>query len=219
MRIKAIRFLALLLMSLFLSACAHNPSSSENIPDGYERRYITFPTSLTEKNEYNAPIFDIEPFTLEIYLPEGWTIQESVVMSQNGQNPFANVDGIFSIQSLLNEKGESVGSIGYNLAPVVQDTNRDPMALFAGITLAQHYFDCKESFVPIIETETQLVALTDVIYDCPADDTEGESIITNYGILLRDEVVDVYIAIELAANALTEDHVKTIAASLSLSRE
>lgn len=217
---KLARFLTLILATAFLSACAHEPIENEHIPDGYERRYITFPTSLSEKNEYNAPIFDIEPFALEVYLPEGWTIEEAAVATQNGQTPVASVDGIFSIQYLFNEKGEPVGSIGYNLAPAVEGANRDPMALFAGITLAQHHFDCKEAFTPIIETATQLLALTDVIHNYPVDgQTEEKGITTNYGILLRDESIGVYVAIELETDTVTENQVNTIATSLSLRKE
>lgn len=218
MRGKLIPFVAVALTALLLSACSSEPAGSENIPDGFSVKYITFPTSLLEKNEYNASVFDIEPFTLEICLPEGWNIQEAAVMSQSGQESFPSVDGIFSVQCLLNEAGKPTGSVGYSLAPIVEETNRDPMALFAGITLAQHRFDCKETFTPIVETERQLVALADVIYSYSVNEqSETGDIVRNCGILLRDETVGVYIAIEIQAGALTEEQLMFIATSLSLS--
>ncbi len=177
---------------------------------------ITFPLSTDKKNEYNAHIYETTPFVVSFRLPEGWSVVDDTVLHQNGAEVFPSVDGIFCTVYLLNEKGDAVGSLGYNLAPAVDAGNRDPMALFAGITLAQHYFDCHDAFTPIRESESQLVAITDVITHTSANDREENPVSVNKGILLRDEALSVYIAIELQADALTDKQVQEIADSLSL---
>lgn len=206
MNIKKMRFCVLLtLLFLLPPACAQPAAHTGN----YEAKTITFPTSKTEMTEFNADIFAVQPFAVELSLPKGWTIQEAAVRASEGKNVFPSVDGIFCIQCILNEKGEPVGSIGYTLAPAVEAGERDPMALFAGVTLGRHHFDCKETFTPLTDTETLLTAQTDVV----DDDVDGS---TNFGILLRDETAGVFLAIELQSDAVTTEQASDIAKSLKI---
>lgn len=181
----------------------------------YEPHQIVLPSSLLEKNSYNADIFEIDPFAVNLYLPAGWTVQEAAGMLREGQETYPVVDGLFSVQCILDETGRPVGSLGYNLAPTYEDATDDPMALFAGITMAKHFFDCRETFEPVLETDGLLVATADVVQDYSAN--EGREETRNRGILLRDEKAGVYAAIELDSGALTGEQVLMIAERLSLS--
>lgn len=181
----------------------------------WELHQVVLPSSLLEKNDYNAEIFAIAPFAVNLYLPVGWTVREAASMRQEGEEIYPTVDGLFSVQWILDETGQPVGSLGYNLAPVYEEETDDPMALFAGITMAKHRFDVFETFAPVTEDDGLLVARTDVVQEySPAE--EGEAA-RNHGILLRDEEFGVYVAIELDSDVLTEEQVAGIAAQLSLS--
>lgn len=178
----------------------------------YEVHQVALPSSLLEKNDYNAEIFEIDPFAVNLYLPVGWTVQEAAIRQQEGRETYPAAVGLFSVQCILDETGRPVGSLGYNLAPVYEETTDNPMALFAGITMADHHFDVWETFVPVVEDDGLVVAMADVVQN------EGETEeIRNRGILLRDEAFGVYVAVELDSGALTEEQALDIAARLSLS--
>lgn len=181
----------------------------------WELHQVVLPSSLLEKNSYNAEIFEIAPFAVNLYLPAGWTVREAASMRQEGEEIFPTVDGLFSVQCILDETGRPVGSLGYNLAPVYEEATDNPMALFAGITMAKHWFDVADTFVPVAEGGGLLVAMTRVVQeDSP---NEGGGATYNHGILLRDEKFGVYAAIELDSGALTEQQTLDIAVRLSLS--
>ena len=181
----------------------------------YQLHQVILPSSELEKTDDNAEIFEVDPFAVNLYLPAGWTVREAAAMEQEGEEPYPAVDGIFSIQCILDETGRPVGSLGYNLAPTYEEAIDDPMALFAGITLAKHSFDCRESFVPVTEGEGLLVGTADVVQEYSAN--EGRETTRNRGILLREERFGVYVAIELDSGVLTQEQTLDIAARLSLS--
>lgn len=189
--------------------------SSQGDSAGYELHQVVLPSSEREKNSNNAEIFEIDPFAVNLCLPAGWTVREAASMSQEGKETYPAVDGIFSIQCILDETGRPVGSLGYNLAPTYEYETDDPMALFAGITMAKYRFDVWETYDPVVEAGGLTVALTDVVqeYSHP----EGIETTSNRGFLLRDEGIGVYVAVELESGALTDEQTLAIAGQLSLS--
>lgn len=202
---RAIDLLALVDLALTASEADGN----------WELHQVVLPSGLLEKNSYNAEIFEITPFAVNLYLPAGWTVREAASMRQEGEETYPVVAGLFSVQCILDETGRPVGSLGYNLAPVYEEKTDDPMALFAGITMAKHGFDVADTFVPVTEGGGLLVAMTDVVQDHSPN--EGGEAVYDRGILLRDERFGVYVAIELDSGALTEQQTLDIAVRLSLS--
>lgn len=182
---------------------------------GYTLHELTLPSSDAEKTKYNAFVFD-HSFSMSLCLPEGWEIREAAAMKEEGLEVFEAVDGIFSIQCILDEDQVPVGAIGYNEAPTNQTESGDPMALFAFITMAKHSFICSESppFTWLRDDGNFLLAVTEVQYDHPP--MENLPCTYNRGILARDEKIGVYVAIELDYDSVDEEQLAYIAQSLVL---
>lgn len=217
-KVLALLLAGTLLLTL-LPACAAGNGGAEQGPPGFELHEVLLPSSDREKTEYNAEIYGVEPFTLSLYLPEGWSIQERAARQQAGESIYQAVDGIFSVQCILDEAGTPVGSIGYTLAPQYEEeaAMQDPMALFAGITLAEHYFDCKDSFREVNRTEGGLLTgLADVVDR--SDTAEDGKELSGNGLLARDEQIGVYVAVEFALDELDEEQLLDVAENLRLSR-
>lgn len=181
---------------------------------GYALREITLPADLSGRTEYNADVYDVAPFTLSLCLPEGWTVGSAD--GRSGLHPA--VDGIFSVQYLFDEEGVCVGNLGYALAPACSpDEANVPMALFAGITMSTHSFDCSSAFyVPVRQEDGVTVARTRVVHRVPANETAA-SPEDNYGVLIRDDALGVYVAIELDSDRVTQEQVEQLTGQLSLS--
>ena len=192
----------------------HYDTLPGELPQGYGAQEITLPADLSGRTEYNADVYDVAPFTLSLCLPEGWTVGSAD--GRSGLHPA--VDGIFSVQYLFDEEGVCVGNLGYALAHACSpDEANVPMALFAGITMSTHSFDCSSAFyVPVRQEDGVTVARTRVVHRVPANETAA-SPEDNYGVLIRDDALGVYVAIELDSDQVTQEQVEQLTGQLSLS--
>lgn len=58
------------------SAINSEEKTSSNLSTKTNAQHIIFPANYNEKTEYNASIYEIEPFTLTVDFPDGWTVKE-----------------------------------------------------------------------------------------------------------------------------------------------
>ena len=153
---------------------------------------------------------DLAPFDLSLWLPEGWT-----AVSANGAALYEIADGLEPLAYLRDEEGDIEGVIGFMPAPDAAEAPEEPMALFAGITLASHHFDCRTAFEPVLWEGGRLLALTDAVHEFSPQ--AGEEDYAETGILLRDDNAGVCVAIEIDDDVLPAA-VLRMAHSLQVSR-
>lgn len=135
-------------------------------------------------------LFDLAPFDLSLWLPEGWA-----AVRADGAALYEIADGLEPLAYLRDAEGDIEGVIGFMPAPDAAEAPEEPMALFAGITLAKHHFDCRDAFEPMLWEGGRLLALTDAVHEFGPGD--GEEDYTETGILLRDDNAGVCVAIEI----------------------
>lgn len=208
---KLALLLVILLLLLPLSCCG---KETVELPPGYDLCTVILPSSDREKTRFNAPAFEVEPFQVNLPLPSGWTVREGAELASEPDFP-APIAGLWCIQYLFDEQGTAVGSLGYFLAPVYDDpdTMEDPQALFAGINLARHSFDCKGKYTPVVRKDGLRAATTAVVREAlnAAGDEAGPE---NDGILIRDEKRRICLGIEMEKGRFTPQELTDLATSL-----
>ena len=71
---------------------------------------VSFPANQEGKDEYNAAIYDTEPFTLSVELPEGWTLGDA-----KEKGSAVGPDGLLYTPVGIFREGEQVGTVGFNI--------------------------------------------------------------------------------------------------------
>lgn len=214
---KKARFLRTAALSLglllLLGACSEKAAlkGESAAPEGYSLQQLTFPASDAEKTEYNKAIFDIEPFELQVALPEGWSVGDFA--AQNSDYLFV---GVWARQGIFDENQSCVGAVGYNIVDVDEENKDEPMAIYNQIALGNDYqFAVGSSYNVVKEGDQGKTALVEV-YHSPVlsgGNAEEEPTI-NEGILSYDSAKEVYVAFELDGE-LPEETIGEIAQSLS----
>ena len=188
------------------------------LPSATEPHEIVFPASQKDRTEYNAAIYDIEPFLLRFRLPKGWTARER----ESGEAEEFPLVGVFSIMDIYDAQGAHAGAVGYNLCEIYEGEEDNPQALYSQLTVSNHYCFIVQSdtglkgqnYVPVREDEDFACALAPVGYFPPA--AAEEDVTVNKGILARDKTRQVYIAMEFASEALTDEQYIALAQSVSI---
>ncbi|MCL1822905.1 MAG: hypothetical protein FWG44_01760 [Oscillospiraceae bacterium] len=195
----------------------------------FENKSITFPVSNKYKTEFNAKIYEIEPFNLTFDLPKEWSTKETIL--ELDEERFI-VGGIFSVVDIYNQDGHLVGYVGYNIYSEEEAEVGFPYAIYSQISLANHYrFDAREEYTIVKETDSFITAVTNVIIsanflknsnaDIDKLISEGKIIEGEYGyytkgILSHNTKQHVYIAMEFENNALNEEQFNRVAKSIIL---
>ncbi len=188
-------------------------TNNENNSENYKVNSLVFPSGNDELTEYNADILNIEPFTINITLPEKWQIN------------FDKPDGTafayslcFSTYYIYDENNTCIGTAGYNLIPDLADGDMMPAAIYSQIDLGNDYrFDIREKYDIITSTENLETAITDVYYSNVFNNGNGE--MTNRGIVAYDLSKGVYAAFEFDAEALSQEECVKAAESISISNK
>ena len=183
----------------------------ENIPKNYKINSLVFPSGNDELTEYNADILNIEPFTVNITLPEKWQIN----LDKPDGTAFAYSLG-FSTYYIYDENNICIGTAGYNVIPDLADEDMMPTAIYSQIDLGNDYrFDIREKYDIVTSTENFEAAITDVYYSNAFNN--GNCEITNRGIVAYDLSKGVYAAFEFDAEALSKEECVKAAESISIS--
>lgn len=172
---------------------------------------VQFPAHEFDKTEYNIQIFEIEPFTLQITLPENW----SVVCPKNEEEARLGGAGGFS-PVLIYEGDQLLGSICYNTFEVPREGEYgiEYVAIYNQLMLGAHN-NWNNEYQVVTESETACTATCKI---CVDDPETGEQKFYP-GILSYDKELGVYIAIDFIAGELgdeTENIMSDIAESILL---
>lgn len=178
---------------------------------GFTENTIVFPSGNDEVTEYNKDILNIEKFSVNVLLPDGWGIKAK------NENDKSNVySSVFSIYYIFDENNNIVGTVGYNIIPTELSEN-DLIAnvIYNQIALGNDYcFDIREKYDVVSSSDTCEIAITDVYYSEVI--TEGNGVKYNTGILMYDSLCGVYVAFDLDSKALTYAQCIDIAKSIKI---
>lgn len=194
------------------------PGNSAQPPQGTtiakeQRTSIVFPAYQGGETEYNAEIYEIDPFTLYIDLPDGWSVKMPAAIDQKAALPFTPV--------YLFDGDTYMGYIGYNTFTLYEEDDVPEgdfyKTVYGAIRLGSLYR--WDEYIPISTTNTTETALATVH---TKEEVEGQSAaawpeITVPGILSYDKDMLVYVVIQFEKDAVSEDELKAIAKSITLS--
>lgn len=183
---------------------------------------LSFPTNQNGKKDYNAHIYEIEPFALKLKLPKKWRIQKT---EEEEAATLPYTDGFTPIN--LYEGDVLKATVSYNVFDVNSEEELSQSDYFKAVYLTMRLGSmCRwDPYTPIKTTDTTETAIAVVTYLDPdeIDNYPGAmpsvSQVEVSGILSYDKEMGVYIAIQFAENAVSDQQVKEIAESVSLSRE
>lgn len=178
---------------------------------------LGFPANDYEKTEFNANIYEIEPFSVSFSLPEGWSVEEE---TPENRNEFPVPYFAWSRYGIRNESGEYIGGAGYNIYELYEGASEDDLhMIYNQLALGSGYrFDVDESYRAVKETGKGTTGVMDVCYSDTFYSTmvnDGEECKNNWGILSNNKEKLVYVAFELDSNKVTEEQVTEIAESIA----
>lgn len=187
------------------ASCKVSVKNSQKQAVAEELVTVSFPGDLSEKNEDNAAIFDIDTFSLSFVLPDGWTTDFAADLRAY------DCPGLFSKIGIWNDKGILAGIVGYNIYDVTKD---DPRAVYNQIALGNHYqFDVRDSYKVVKDTSTGTTARC-VVYR--SAQMTGAQEVENYGIVSCNKKLGVYIAMELFSGELSDEQMTVLAESVRI---
>lgn len=178
-------------------------------PDTPQEGSITFPAYREGREDYNAAVYDIQPFQLSIRLPEGWTVRVP---------PQAERRTSYAFTPLWLYQGEEyAGSIAYNTFEIYPDV---PPENFYRMVYNQLMLGS------VINWDNEYTVVRDWGSGCSATVQIMESQVsgvagltdTHPGILAYDRDQLVYVAIELENGRLSGQEVWDLAESLEIYR-
>lgn len=181
---------------------------------------ITFPAYQDGRADYNAYIYDTEPFTLSLKLPEGWTVrlppeEERTPVVAPGLTPVS----IFNGEALA-------ATVYYNVFTLYEgDVPRENFwqTVYPELRLSSMFQ--WDQYTPVKTIETAETATAAVTYLDPNEIENHPGAMPDVpqievpGILSYDKDMLVYVAIQFAEDAvITEQQLNEIAQSVALSR-
>ena len=193
---------AAIILSILLVACA---------AVAYIAFDIRFPFSDKDKTQYNATIYNVEPFQVSLELPEKWGLKERINTAEF--NTGVALSGMWSILDIVNADQEVVGAIGYNTYEEYEGAEDVPQAIYNQIALGNDYhFDVRDSYTVMKENEYGNTAIVDVYYSASINDGKEK---INKGIVSYNKDLLVYVAMEFDDLKTDEVQLELIANSLS----
>ena len=177
---------------------------------------IEFPAHQFMRTEYNAAVLDIQPFTLSLELPEGWSVQvpdgseysEYVISSEN------------SVVYLCNEDHVRVGTVDYDTFELSYEgadaDNEIPYrAVYSDLMLSNHRtWDCDYT---VVKNEGSVNAATCKILSSAMASGTGEEETTPAALAYNSELF-VYVKLSFDDGTVTEAQLEAIARSIDISR-
>lgn len=183
---------------------------SDDADIGLNHFSVTFPTSTDGKDDNNAAVYEIQPFTLDFDLPQGWSLDEHQDGLEHSMMP------AYTLVGLSNESGKMIGAIGYNIYDEYEGAEDDPRTIYNQIALGNDYhFDVRDAYEIVNEVPSGATALTTVYYSASVNDGVEKE---NHGIVSYNREYQVYIAIELSQEDTTVEQARLVAQSIILSR-
>lgn len=214
-------FTALAAAVLLLTGCS-SPAAKESAAQSTtlpSPAMLYFPASDAGKTEYNSDIYAVEPFTVTLILPDGWSATERDVSADSTGKPLS-LASVFSIYDIFNADGTLVGAIGYNLYEPYESDADSVAVVYSQVRMGSGYrFDTDESYTVVREFDTGKTATVNVLSQLAEDGQSAASApeSVNRGILSYDHDKLVFVALEFDAETTTAEQVQSIAESLQIS--
>ena len=163
---------------------------------------MQFPAHNFGKTEYNAKIFGIDPFILQITLPENWSL---VCPKDEGEAQEGGAGGFSPV--LLYEGKRLVGSISYNTFEVPKEGEYgiEHVAIYNQLMLGAHV-NWNNDYQPVTESESKCTATCKIRMD---DMDTGEEKFYP-AILSYDKELGVYIAVDFIAGAFGDEDAELV---------
>lgn len=186
---------------VFLAGCSPKPE--------YRNTTVEFPANTFQKTEYNADVFDIEPFALHMNIPFDWEFrgpEEDGIVESDLWSPV----GIYKDDMLI-------GSIGYNTFVYYPEAEGNPVAVYNQLMLGS-VVNWNHDYTPIVESDTLNTATCRIArsqIELGMSNAEAP-IIYRQGVLAHDNELLVYIGMEIDEGALSEEQLDMLVTSIAL---
>lgn len=178
---------------------------------------VAFPAYQDGKDEYNASIYETEPFHLSVVLPDGWTIQQPADGAPS--TPFPFLPGYTPLNIV--DGGAYIGAICFNIFEPYEDEIPQEeyyKTVYPELRLGSLY--SWQEYTPVVSSPTAETALATVYMVLQEDSLSAAESPTLEvpGILSYDTGLGAYVAIQFAEGAATEEQLQAIAQSIRLAR-
>ena len=178
---------------------------------------VSFPANQEGKDEYNAAIYNTEPFTLSVELPEGWTLGDA-----KEKGSVVGPDGLLCTPVGIFREGEQVGLVGFNIYEEAEGVPPEQyyQVVYSAIRLGSVAFWNVDPYQPLCQTDNGETTLATVCYKDPEQMTEGKSAaevpyIEEQGILSYDRERRVYVGFHFT-ETIEQDELEAIAKSVAI---
>lgn len=169
---------------------------------------LIFPSNENGKTEFNASIYEKDPFAVTLCLPDGWNVKE-----QNADGDYEMLS-VFSKYDILNKNNMSVGAAGFQIYEPYEGAEEDPIAIYHQIALGNDYqFDVRDSYEVVNKNESGETAIVDVYYSKAVNHGVEKH---NIGIVSYNKELLVYTALEFDSEKVTKDQIVEISKSLKI---
>lgn len=224
---KKIIALLLVFFVFLLSACGadakqvstpENASNSESTPE-QNMVSIEFPAYQEGKTEYNAQIYETQPFQLQMTLPDGWEVRKPEETVQQDENML-----LFTPMELYKD-GVYAGYVGFHIYEETESVPEEQyyQMVYSQIRLGSVCFWDMEPYSPLNKTETGETALAVVNYkelEQMKDPNKSAAQIPYVeipAIVSYNKEKKMYIGVQFAQGMIDDEQIEEIADSIVLS--
>ena len=194
----------LVLAALCIGLALNPPKAQDNL--------ISFPAYQDGKTEYNKQIYSIQPFTLHISLPNGWSTALPL-QEERGESPA----GFTPVYLMENDTIKAV--VSFNTFELYEDEIPSEdfyKTVYAPLRLGSLYR--WDDYTPVVSSQSTETALATVYYK---EEIQGQSAAawpesTVPGILFYDKDRLIYLAIQFTDDSLSLEQLRPIAQSIQV---
>ena len=181
-------------------------------PPKAQDNLISFPAYQDGKTEYNKQIYSIQPFTLHISLPNGWSTALPL-QEERGESPA----GFTPVYLMENDTIKAV--VSFNTFELYEDEIPSEdfyKTVYAPLRLGSLYR--WDDYTPVVSSQSTETALATVYYK---EEIQGQSAAawpesTVPGILFYDKDRLIYLAIQFTDDSLSLEQLRPIAQSIKV---
>lgn len=173
---------------------------------------LTFPAYQEGRTEYNGSIYDVEPFTLRLDLPAGWTAALPPPEERD-----ASAAGFTPVYLMAD--GQVKAIVSYDVFQLYEE--EIPLedfykTVYPFLRLGSLYW--WDTYTPIVSSQTAETALATVFYKEPVEGQDAAALPETSvpGILSYDKERLVYIAIQFSDDSLPLEELRAVAKSVSI---
>ena len=216
---KALYIMLFVLSLLLMAGCGRKDAANapEDTASGRENTLsISFPADQDGRNAYNSKIYDTKPFSVKLALPAGWETRQPAAENRGSDDNFYTKVALYNKEAYM-------GFVGFNIyTPAGEEVPKEDYykTVYSSLRLGSMYI--WDQYTPVKTTETTETATATVNYKDPEKIDENPGAMAEVpfievpGILAYDKNMLVYVGIQFAENAVTDEEVRQIAESLVL---